>query len=124
MPRKPTYIDKTDPKIIGHRLRDLRRERGLTQVELAKKMKMRQALVSDYERGMLRMHSGVIVGFAKALKVSTDDLLGAKASGNGYFSDRRFLRRLKKVEKLPRRKKETLLGIIDAFTRDLPDDEE
>lgn len=69
------------------------------------------------------MHSGVIVGFAKALKVSTDDLLGVKASGNGYFSDRRFLRRLKKIEKLTRRKKETLLGIIDAFTRDLPDEE-
>lgn len=123
MPRKPTYADKVDPKVVGNRLRRLRTERGITQVELAKKMKMRQALISDYELGKLRMHSGVIVGFAKALKVSTDELLGLKKSArNGYFKDRRFLRRLNKVEKLSRRDKEALLGIIDAFIARVPDD--
>jgi len=39
----------------GQRLARIRRERGFTQIELADKTGMVQALVSDYERGKLRL---------------------------------------------------------------------
>lgn len=83
---------------------------------------MRQALISDYERGKLRLHSGVLVIFAKVFKVSTDEILGLKKPGrDGYFKDRRFLRRLPKIEKLSRRDKEALLSVIDVFLSKVPE---
>lgn len=124
MPTKPTYKVPVEPDDIGRRLRAARLARGLTQVQLAKKLAMTQALISDYERGKLRMNAGVVVALAKALKVSSDELLGLKKTRqNGHF-DRRFVRRLRKMSKLPRRDKEALLSMIDAFIRKVPDDED
>ncbi len=67
----------------GQRLARIRRERGFTQVELAEKTGLVQTLVSDYERGKLRLNADMILRFATALEVSTDDLLqpaGPKAT--------------------------------------------
>jgi len=124
MPSKPSYKVPVDDLTIGKRLQELRRARGLTQVELGKKLSMSQALVSDYERGRLRMNAGVVVAFAKALRVSADDILGlTKTRRNGYF-DRRFLRRLRRMSKLSRRDKEALAMMIDAFISKIPDDDD
>lgn len=124
MPTKPTYKVPVNDQTIGKRLQEVRRARGFTQVELGKKLSMSQGLVSGYERGRLRMSAGVVVAFAKALKVSADEILGLKkARQNGYF-DRRFLRRLHKMSKLSRRDKEALAMMIDAFINKVPDDED
>jgi transcriptional regulator with XRE-family HTH domain len=91
-------------------------KRSYTQVELADKVGLIQTLVSDYERNKLRPHADIIVRFALALDVSSDELLGIQqpkkkqATGN-----RRFLRRLQQVDKLPKRDQDALLRTIDAF---------
>ena len=72
-------LSKTSPspsESFGVRLARLRKERGFTQVELAEKSGMIQALVSDYERDKLRPYADVVVRLALALDVSTDELLG------------------------------------------------
>jgi hypothetical protein len=67
--------------------------------------------------------AAVVVAFAKALNVSSDEILGLKKTRrNGYF-DRRFVRRLRRMSKLPRRDKEALAMMIDAFINKIPDDE-
>ena len=65
------YNDETP----GQRLAQIRRERGITQVELAERIGLVQTLVSDYECGKLRLNADLILLFATALDVSTDDLL-------------------------------------------------
>ncbi len=117
MPRRPNYALPFDAKIAGARLRELRRARGLTQSELAAKLGMNQALVSNYERGRLRMHGGIVVAFAEVLHVTTDEMLGLRNPASPFFPDRRFLRRLQKIDLLSRRDKELLLRTIDAFIR-------
>jgi transcriptional regulator with XRE-family HTH domain len=107
-----------DAKIVGKRLRTLRSQRGMTQAELGESMGLPQTLVSDYEVGRARMHAGLVLGFAKALKVSADELLGIeKTRENGFVKDRRFLRRLQKIDRLPERQKRHLLGTIDAMLK-------
>jgi transcriptional regulator with XRE-family HTH domain len=54
--------------------------KGYTQVELAEKIGIIQVLISDYERDKLRPHPEVIVRFAHALNVTTDELLGLTVS--------------------------------------------
>ncbi|KAB2956182.1 MAG: helix-turn-helix transcriptional regulator [Thermoanaerobaculia bacterium] len=98
--------------LIEHSLK----ERGFTQVELAEKIGLVQALVSDYERGKLRLNAEMLVRFALVLEVSTDQLVGLeKAARNGKPQSRRIQRRLQALETLPKRDQEALLRTIDAF---------
>jgi transcriptional regulator with XRE-family HTH domain len=118
LPGRAKYAVPVDAKTIGKRLSEIRKSRGFTQVEIAEALGMTQALVSDYERGKLRLHGGLVVAFAKALRVSTDDILGLKdPAGPGPFKDRRFLRRLQQIETLPKRKKQALLTTLDEFLK-------
>ena len=90
--------------------------RNSSQVELAEKIGTIQALISDYERDKLRPHADMIIRFAQALEVSADECLGLKATkNNGAKHNRRFLRRLKQIESLPKRDQDALLRTIDAF---------
>jgi transcriptional regulator with XRE-family HTH domain len=61
---------------VGARLARLRRERGMTQVELAERLGVSQPIVSDYERGELRLHGELIVRLTEILRVSAEELLG------------------------------------------------
>jgi transcriptional regulator with XRE-family HTH domain len=101
---------------VGQRLARLRRERGLTQVELAEKLGVVQPIISGYERGELRLHGQVIVGLTRVLRVSADELLGLEKSKTGTtVRNRRLLRRLQELDRLPRRDQQALLRTIDAF---------
>ncbi len=92
------------------------RQHRLTHDELAIKLGINQTVVSQYERGKLRMHSTLIAAFANALKISSDEILGLqRIRGNGFIQDRRLLRRLEKMDSLSRSQKPALLATTDAF---------
>ena len=72
---------------------------------------------TDGERGILRVHGELIIHLAKILKTLTDELLGLEkaARGAGPVKNQRLLRRVREIEKLPRRDQEALLRTIEAF---------
>ncbi len=106
------------PESFGERLSRIRKERGFTQVELAEKVGLIQTLISDYERDVLRLNAEMIVRLALALDVSADELLGMKAGkGNGHRPQRRVLRRLEQIQRLPETRQRALLTTIDAFIK-------
>lgn len=85
--------------------------------ELAEQLGTTQGIISDYECGKLRPHADMIVRLAKALRVSTDEMLGVKPpSKNGAATvSRRVLRRLTAIDGLPKRDQDALFRTIDAF---------
>lgn len=112
-PRNP------ETETFGQRLARFRKERGFTQVELAERVGIIQALISDYERDKLRLNAGMVVRFAAALEITTDELLqpnGLKPPLRRKPS-LRMLRRLEKIESLPAHQQATLLKTIDTFLR-------
>jgi transcriptional regulator with XRE-family HTH domain len=114
--RKLPETDQETEETIGQRLARLRRERGMTQVELAERLDVAQPVVSDYERGELRLHGELIIKLSEILGVSSEELLGLKkAPSNGALRNRRLLRRLQQIERLPRRDQQALLRTIDRF---------
>jgi transcriptional regulator with XRE-family HTH domain len=118
VPPGKKYVGPVDEKTIGRRLRDARIRRGMTQTTLADKLGIDQSLISEYERGVVRLHGGLLVGVAKALRVSTDEILGLeKPKGQTVTSDHRLIRRVQKIDKLPKRDKQTLLRNIDVFLK-------
>ena len=107
----------TNEETIGSRLARLRKEKGLTQVELAERLKINQSMMSDYERDVIRLHGELIVQLTEILGVSADELLGLKADAkkNGTVKNRRLLRQVQAVDKLSKRDQQALLRTIEAF---------
>jgi transcriptional regulator with XRE-family HTH domain len=103
-------------RAIGERLARIRKERGITQIEMAELLGVSQGNVSDYERGEVRLHGELLVKFARILKVSADEILGLEASRPTRVPrDRRLLRRLQDLDRLSKRDREALLRTLDAF---------
>jgi transcriptional regulator with XRE-family HTH domain len=107
-----------DTETLGTRIARLRREKGLTQAELAERLQVSQPVVSDYENDVIRLPADVVVQIAQILGASTDELLGVKAPAsrsNAGIKNRRLYRRMQEIEKLPRRDQDALLRTIEAF---------
>lgn len=127
MPKKSRLklppLKLTTEETFGARLSRLRKERGMTQVELAKKIGLTQGLITNYESGRLRLNADLICRFSQALGVSADELLGLKSSRSaavveaGSGLSLKIVRRLAKVEKLPLPKQKVLLQTIDGFLK-------
>ena len=119
MPRKSTL--KLPPvnlgdETFGQRLARIRKEKGLTQYELAGKMGLVQALISEYERDKIRAHHEMVARFAIALEVSADDLLGINAPKRKHKSPSlRLQKRMLQIEELPKHQQKILLRTIDTI---------
>jgi predicted transcriptional regulator len=61
---------QSEDESFGRRLARLRKERGFTQVEIAERVGIIQALVSDYELDKLRLNAEMVVRFAGALEIT------------------------------------------------------
>jgi transcriptional regulator with XRE-family HTH domain len=116
---KAPVVPIPDDKQFGKRLQQLRKRRGLSQVEVAKRLGIHQSLISQYERGYLRLHGALVVRLAAVLDTSPDQILSigelADSEPQRPAIDRRFLRRLEKISRLSPHEKKLLLGTIDAF---------
>ena len=104
---------------IGRRLARTRKEQGYTQVELAQKVGIIQALVSDYERDKLRLNAEMLARFARVLNVSADELLGLGAAPRlaPKNPSLKILRRLNRIASLPPAKQKAFLQTIDALLK-------
>jgi transcriptional regulator with XRE-family HTH domain len=52
---------------VGTRIRAAREDRGLSQIELARRIERRQASISDMERGLMQPNAATLVVLAQAL---------------------------------------------------------
>lgn len=116
MPRPPKHVLFSKEE-AGRRIRALRESRGITQVELARALGIPQPNVSEMERGVRGLTVHQTVKLAKALKVSTDELL---VGGNGTREQKtgtslKLVRRLQRIERLPEPRQRVVLKFIDAL---------
>lgn len=102
---------------FGRRLHALRTERGLTQIELAKAISSSQRAISYYETVADFPPASVIIDLAKALGVSTDQLLGVKNGRAPQESReiRRLRRQLQQVLGLPERDRRAIVRMINSL---------
>lgn len=72
---------------FGKRLRQLRKEKGLTQAELAKLLSIGESTVSFYESGKRQPDYETLIRLAEVFNVSVDYLLGRTEHKQGHISD-------------------------------------
>jgi len=65
-----------DAKVFGVRLRELRNERGMTIVDLAKVLQVRHSAVSRWENGLRKPCADSIYNISKFFNVSAGYLIG------------------------------------------------
>ena len=105
-------------KGFGKKVAALRKEKGLTQLQLAEKMGITRRAVAYYETESDNPPSHIIVLLSEALNVSADELLGIKPTKNqNEEPNLALIRRMKRIEKLSPAKQKILLQTIDTFLK-------
>lgn len=122
MPKGRTATKKTSSvlaKEFGQRLRALREERGLTQRELARRIKSHAPQVTRYETGICLPNAETLVEISKTLQVDLDLLLlGHTTTNEGdafAIKDVRLLERVRELEQLDRRFRDTAVAVLEAL---------
>jgi transcriptional regulator with XRE-family HTH domain len=118
--RKDTTEDphKAVNLALGKRLAQIRTLRGLSQRELAQRVNVVRAVVSDYEVGKLRITAEAALRLAAALEVPIQELLQTDTPPEVVQQrkpSRKVLERLERIESLSRRKQDAILMTIDHF---------
>ena len=62
--------------MLGTRIKELRKEFGLSQVELALRMEVTKQTISNWENENIQPSIDMLVGLANVFNVTTDYLLG------------------------------------------------
>jgi len=109
---------------FGQRLAELRRLRGLTQVQLAEKLDSTQRAITYYENEASYPPVDTIVQLATILGVSTDELLGVKnGKTNTDVVDlttdpelRRLWKKFQQVAKWPEKDRNAVIRIINTVS--------
>ena len=116
-------LSRPSTDTFGDRLRRLRSARGFTQGELGRKISLSQRMVAYYESQGGTPAPPLVAKIAKALGVSSDELLGIKQSSAAGAPDTpnelRLWRKLRQIRDLPDQKRRLLLQLIDQFLDDV-----
>ena len=102
---------------FGARLAKLRKDAGMSQAELARRLSLTQSLISRFEQGQRRMYDDMLAATAKILGVTPNDILGfgpcKPVKPEEASLSKRLALRLKLVEAMPRRAQETVIDMLD-----------
>ena len=123
-----TTKNKTTPKkndSFGQRLAELRKLRGLTQVQLAEKLGSTQRAITYYENEAEYPPVETIVELARILSVSTDELLGLKKTKPtqevvDITADpelRRLWRKFQQVAEWPEKDQNAVIRLINTVSK-------
>jgi transcriptional regulator with XRE-family HTH domain len=103
---------------FAHRLRGLRKQRGVSQFELASRLGITPGTVSAYETGRAWPSPSIIVKLAVVLDVSTDVLFGVRAAKTLEGIDgstARLWGKLRAIQSLPERDQRAVSRLITSL---------
>jgi transcriptional regulator with XRE-family HTH domain len=101
---------------IGAKIACLRRERGISQVQLAEKTGLTSRMISFYERETDGIPPMRLEKIAQVLGTSIDELLNGEAKTINLEVNRAFLKRLELAKTLPEQKQKILSDMIDEMS--------
>jgi transcriptional regulator with XRE-family HTH domain len=115
MPRK-----KYPETSFGERLQSIRKARGLTQVQLAEAAGTTQRAISYYETEAGFPPAPAVIDLARALQVTTDELLGVKTPKAGPVRQedpeaRKQWKRFQMIATLPERDQKAVVRLIHSL---------
>lgn len=109
-------MDKGNKNFVN-RLLTLRKQRGWSQPELAKRVGTSGPIIGRYERGEITPSIAVARKLAKVLEVTLDYLIADEEMPN-TLQDKIMLKRWQVLDTLQSEDRERILFVIDSLLRD------
>lgn len=102
-------------KTLGSRIKALRKERGLTQKDLALRLSITFGQLNKYESGLNSPAPDLLIALAEHLSVTLDHLLTGRPHDEQSVSNTRLIDRLKIAEQFQPEDLETIIRLLDAM---------
>ena len=99
---------------FGERIAVIRKKKGLSQDELAKKVGTISVTIGRYERDEIKPSVDVAAKIAGALDTSLDYLVG----NSDEVLEKTLVKKITDIQKLSNDDKNVVIKLIDAFLRD------
>lgn len=108
---------RDDTAGLPERLKTLRKQKDLSQQELAERAGVHYTHIGRYERGQSKPTTETLRGLAEALGVSLDYLVDGATDdvARATFEDRDLLRQFQELQTLDEDDKRVIKTLIDAF---------
>jgi transcriptional regulator with XRE-family HTH domain len=102
---------------LGNRITALRKDAGLTQVQLAQALNVSQQAVQSWEAGRRRIQISILPTVAKILSVSLEGLLGEETliSPRKRGPASRLEQQIQVISQLPKSKQKFVSEMLDAI---------
>lgn len=104
-----------DRSIIGNRLLDFRKRKGLTQAEVAEKAGLADRTYADIERGTTNMRVDTLLRICAVLDITPNDLLVDESPALSVRQDELFI----KLAGCTASQHETALGLLALYLNSL-----
>jgi transcriptional regulator with XRE-family HTH domain len=101
---------------LGQRIAAAREQSGISQAQLAERLGVTQPTVAYWERKAVNIRSDVLTRIARALDVSSDELLGTKpAKPRAATPAGKARQAFDAVSRLPRRQQAKIVEVVEAM---------
>ena len=102
-------------RAFGKRVKDLRKQRGWTQKDLATKLDVRFSVLNKYESGIHTPPVDKLVELAELFGTSVDYLLTGNETAEVPLHSLRLLERFKELESFTAPDQDTVIELLDAM---------
>ncbi len=106
--------ERTFFQTLGERIALLRKEHGLTQVQLAQVLGCSQQQVLSFEKGRRRVPVSTLPTLAKALGVTIEELIGAETHAAKRGPTSKLQRQLEQLSQLPKSRQRFVSQVLDS----------
>ena len=112
--RPMTQDEKQFFRQFDGRIAALRKEQGLTQVQLAETLELTQQMIASYEVGRRRAPVSLLPALARALRVNVERLIDEKAPPNKRGPAPQLQQKIERLTRLPKAKQKFVLEMLDG----------
>ncbi len=99
---------------LGQRIATLRKQRGLTQTALGETLGLGQTVIASYEIGRRRVPVSLLAPLAKALNISSAELLEVEPEPGKRGPVPKLQRQIDQVSRLPRTQQQFVSKFLDT----------
>jgi transcriptional regulator with XRE-family HTH domain len=109
-----THDEKKFFKELGARVATLRKEQGVTQVQLGEMLGIAQQMVASYEVGRRRIPVSMLPKLAHALAVPLEALLGVSSSAAKRGPTPKLQQQMERIHRLPKTRQKFVMEMLET----------
>jgi transcriptional regulator with XRE-family HTH domain len=112
--QKMTEDDKVFFTELGQRIARFRKDRNMTQGQLAEQLSISQQHMASFEKGIRKVPSSILPTLAQLFGVSVDEMVGLKNSSSKRGPMPKLQRQIEQVALLPKTKQKFVSDMLET----------